>query len=150
MPIQLSSKLLDTVYVLPENQQITQQSIQAFAAATQNNQPACHNKEAALEMGYPNLVAPTTYNIILAQKADKELLKKIDINFSSTTVLHVEQKIVNHNPTFAEESLQVTAKITKIINRNSFVLLTTETDIKTVQNVAKSTLTSTIMLKENI
>ena len=55
--------------------QVAREKIREFAAATGNTHPAHLDLEAARGLGYPDLLAPVTFAVIIAQRAEAQLIE---------------------------------------------------------------------------
>lgn len=83
MPV--NPDLVGRTYPPAEPYSVGREAIRDFARAVQAAHPAHHDVEAARSLGHPDLVAPPTFAIVVAQRADAALIAdpEAGIDFSA-------------------------------------------------------------------
>ena len=110
--------------------QVGREKIREFAAATGNTHPAHLDLEAARGLGYPDLLAPVTFAVIIAQRAEAQLIEDPDAGIDFSRVVHAEQSYEWSRPLRAGERLEATCTIESIRERAGAAFLVLRTDLR--------------------
>ena len=116
--------------------------IAEFATAIGDDDPVYRDADAARAAGHPDVIAPPTFAIIIAQRADAQL---IDLDYSR--VVHGEQRFVHHRPIRAGDRLVATTTIDAARTVAGNDLLTARVDLATEDGEAVCTATSMLVAR---
>lgn len=121
--------------------------IRNFAAAVKNMHPQHHDVEAARAAGHKDLVAPPTYLVSLAQRAEAQMVNDPEADVDFARVVHADQRFTHHRAVVAGDELFAQATLTAVKELAGNRLLTTETEISTVDREPVATITSTLLIR---
>lgn len=85
--------------------QVGREKIREFADAIGDGNPVCRDPGAARAAGYADLVAPPTFAIILAMRAQDELLNDPKFGLDYRRMVHGSQSFTHHRPVTAGDEL---------------------------------------------
>ena len=89
----VSPDVVGTTYPSIPAYQVGREKIREFATAVKATDPVHHDVAAAQAAGYPDLVAPPTFAIVVSQRADAALVNdpEAGINFSRVvlSLIHI-------------------------------------------------------------
>jgi acyl dehydratase len=135
------------VYPAGEAYTVGREKIREFARAVKATHPAHFHVEAARELGYADLVAPPTFAIIVAQRADAQLVEDPAAGIDFTRVVHAEQRFVHHRPIVAGDELVAELHVDQIRAMGGGAMITTRAEISTVAGEKTATTTSSILVR---
>ena len=79
--------------------EVGREQVRKFAAAVQNIHPFYYDEKAASEAGHRGLQAPLTFSALMGNPMEQEdIIAAVPGNYSLSQVLHVEHRIVYHQP----------------------------------------------------
>ncbi len=111
---------------------VSRASISAFAAAIGVRDPLHHDAEAARAAGHPDVVAPPTYPIVVAFQAMEALLADPQAGLELRHVVHAQQRFEVTRPVRAGDELTAALTVESVRQAAGTELLTTRSDIRTV------------------
>jgi acyl dehydratase len=126
---------------------VGREKIREFASAVKATHPAHFNVEAAQELGYGDLVAPPTFAIIVAQRADAQLIEDPDSGIDFSRVVHADQRFVHHRPIVAGDELVAELHVDQVRAMGGGAMITTRAEISTVAGEKTATTTSSILVR---
>ncbi|MCU6479224.1 MaoC family dehydratase N-terminal domain-containing protein [Arthrobacter sp. A2-55] len=126
---------------------VGRESIREFALAVKATHPAHFDVAAARELGHADLVAPPTYAIIVAQRADAQLINDPDSGIDFSRVVHAEQKFSHHRPIVAGDELVAELHVDTVRAMGGGAMITTRAEISTVAGDAVATTVSAILVR---
>jgi acyl dehydratase len=124
---------------------VGREKIREFATAVGDHNPAYHDVAAAAALGYADVIAPPTFPFVLAMRAMAAATFDPDLGLDYARVVHGEQKFSYTRPIVAGDTLVCTTSIENIRTVAGNDLLTTRTDIATVDGDHVVTSTSVIV-----
>ena len=112
--------------------EVTRVKVAEFADAIGDGNPLYRDRAAALEAGFPDVIAPPTFPIVITMASSGQAMSDPDLNLNYAMVVHGEQRFSYERPLHAGDvvTAQVTISDIKSIGSNS--LMTTSTRISTV------------------
>lgn len=110
---------------------VGREKVREFAASVGERSPLCHDVAAAQAAGYPDVVAPPTFAIILALGASETVVKDPELGLDYTRVVHAEQSFAYTRPIVAGDELVVTTVIEAIRSVAGNDIVTTSATITT-------------------
>ena len=124
---------------------VGREKIREFASAIGDTNPVFHDVEAARALGYADLVAPTTFPVILSLKASGAVVRDPELGLDYTRVVHGEQRFAYSRPIVAGDELVVTTTIESIRTMAGNDMIVTRGEIATVEGEHVVTTTSLLV-----
>jgi acyl dehydratase len=121
--------------------------IAEFAAAIQSDDPAHTDPEAARALGHPDVIAPPTFAIIVAQRAESAVVQDPESGVDYSRVLHGEQRFTHHRPIVAGDRLVATPHVDGVRQAGGNSMVTTRVEIATDAGEPVSTAVSIIVVR---
>ena len=103
------------------------------------------DREAAQAAGYPDVIAPPTFAIVISMAATGRAVADPGLGLNYAMVVHGEQRFTYARPIGAGDVLTATATISDIREAGRLTMLSTRTDIATVSGEHVCTAHSTLV-----
>jgi acyl dehydratase len=145
MPVDQS--YVGRVYPPTQPYEVGREKIREFADAINDLNPAYRDRATARALGYPDVIAPPTFAIILTLKAGHQVITDPDFGIDYSRVVHGEQRFVHHRPITAGDVLQVVVTVDDIRAASGNDIVTTRADVSTVAGEPVLTARSTIVAR---
>jgi len=125
--------------------EVSRVKLAEFADAIGDQNPLYHDRSAAQEAGFPDVIAPPTFPIVISMASSARALAAPGLNVNYAMVVHGEQRFEYTRPLRAGDvvTAQVTISDIRDVGRNS--LLTTTTQISTLDGEHVCTAYSTLV-----
>jgi acyl dehydratase len=127
--------------------EVSREKIREFADAINDPNPLYRDRALAESHGYPDVIAPPTFPIILSLKAGHQVIVDPDFGIDYSRVVHGEQQFAHHRPVHAGDALQVTVTVDDIRTAAGNDLVTTRGEVTTVDGEPVVTAISTIVAR---
>ncbi len=130
--------------------EVGREKIREFAEAVAGSgpvHPAHTDPEAARALGHPDVIAPPTFAVVVAQRSDARLIQDPEAGVDFTRVVHGEQRFVHHRPVVAGDRLMATLHVDSVRGAGGHSMVTTRSEIATEGGEAVCTATSTIVVR---
>lgn len=127
--------------------QVGREAVRAFATAVQAHHPAHHDVAAARALGHADLVAPPTFAVVIAQRAESAVVNDPAVGIDFTRVLHAEERFTHHRPLVAGDEVVATVRIAAVKSLGGNDLVTTVTEIADREGAPVSTVSSTLLIR---
>ena len=114
--------------------EVGREVLREFAEATAAGgrpHPAHTDVEAARELGHPDVVAPPTFAVVVAQRSDARLIADPAAGIDFSRVVHGEQRFTHHRPIVAGDRLVATLHVDSVRSMAGNDLVTTRNEIAT-------------------
>ena len=121
--------------------------IAEFAAAIGEPDPVHRDADAARAAGYPDVIAPPTFAIVVSLEAATGVLEDPDVALDYSRVVHGEQRFTHHRPIRAGDRLVATTTIDAVRSVGGNDLLTTRVELATEDGEAVCTATSMLVAR---
>lgn len=131
----------------PVQYQVSREAIREFATAVQAGHPAHHSVEAAAQLGHRDLIAPPTFAVVIAQRAEAAAVTDPEAGIDFSRVVHAEERFTHHEPITAGETLSATTTLDRIRVMGAGAMVTTVTEITTNDDAPRTTVTSTLLVR---
>jgi acyl dehydratase len=141
----LDASFVGRAYQLSRPYEVGREKIREFADAIGDGSPVYRDAEAAKAAGYPDVIAPPTFPVIVSFRASGELITDPDLGIDYSRVVHGEQRFVYTRPVRAGDRLTATLVVESIRSAAGNDLVGTRTDISTVDGEHVVTAYSTIV-----
>ncbi|MGN6795309.1 MAG: MaoC family dehydratase N-terminal domain-containing protein [Streptosporangiaceae bacterium] len=112
--------------------EISRVKLAEFADAIGDQNPLYRDAGAAVEAGFPDVIAPPTFPIVISMASSGQAMADPGLNLNYAMVVHGEQRFEYQRPLHAGDvvTAQVTISDIRDVGRNS--VMTTTTRISTV------------------
>ena len=117
------------VYPPAEAYDVAREKIREFARAVKAEHPAHFDVAAAQSLGYADLVAPPSFAIIVAQRADAQLIADPESGIDFSRVVHAEQRFTHHRPIVAGDRLTAELHVDQVRSMGGGAMITTRAEI---------------------
>ncbi len=130
--------------------EVSREKIREFADAINATGPADavhRDPEAARALGYPDVIAPPTLAVVIAQRSERQLINDPEAGIDYSRVVHGEERFVHHRPIVADDVLIATLAVDKVgtVGRNTMVA--TRVEIADARGEPVTTVFSTIVIR---
>ena len=128
-----------------EPYEVSRVKIAEFAQAIGDPSPLCRDREAAQAAGYPDVIAPPTFAIVITMANSGQAVLDEELGLDYSMVVHGQQQFEHARPLHAGDVVVAQTTITEITPRRSMTMLTTRTDITTTGGEHVCTALSTLV-----
>ena len=125
--------------------EVSRVKIADFADAIGEPSELCRSKEAAQKAGYPDVIAPPTFAIVISMKSTAVLQADPGLGLDYSMVVHGEQSFAYSRPLHAGDVVVATSTVESIRVIGGMSMMVTSTDISTVDGEHVCTAKSTIV-----
>ncbi|MFI2489754.1 MaoC family dehydratase N-terminal domain-containing protein [Promicromonospora kroppenstedtii] len=108
---------------------VGREKIREFAVAVGATHPAHHDLVAARGSGYPDLVAPPTFAVVVAQRAESQYISDPEAQIDFTRVVHADERFTHHRPIVAGDELTTVLHVDRVVVRGAISMVTTRCEI---------------------
>jgi acyl dehydratase len=127
-----------------EPYEVSRVKIAEFATAIGEPSELCRDADVARQAGYPDVIAPPTFAIVISMNSSAQAEADPGLGLDYSMVVHGEQRFSYARPLHAGDVVVAKTTVESIRPVRSMTMLTTSTDISTVDGehvcTAKSTL----------
>jgi acyl dehydratase len=109
--------------------------------------PAHVDPEAARALGYPDVIAPPTFAVIVAQRSDARLVRDPEAGIDFSRIVHGEQRFRHHRPIIAGDRLVATLHVDSVRSAGGHSMVTTRSEIATESGEAVCTASSMLVVR---
>ena len=141
----LNPEYVGRVYGPGEPYEVSRVKIRDFADAIGDPSELCRNREAAVKAGYPDVIAPPTFAIVISMASAGQANLDPGLGLDYSMVVHGEQSFAHTRPLHAGDVVVATTTIESIKSVGAMSMLVTSTDITTVEGAHVCTARSTIV-----
>jgi len=120
------------VFPATEPYEVSRVKIADFADAIGDANPLYRDRDAAQAAGYPDVIAPPTFPIVVTMAASRAAVADPGLGLNYAMVVHGEQRFTYSRPLYAGDVVTAQSTISGIRNVGSLSMVTTETVIQTV------------------
>ena len=143
----INPDLQGRTYPAGEVYQVGREKIREFAAAVKATNPAHYDVARARELGYTDVVAPPTFAVIVAQRADARLVADPEAGIDFSRVVHADQRFTHHRPIVAGDELVAELHVDSVRAMGDGALITTRAEISTPEGERVATTLSSILVR---
>lgn len=143
----INQEIVGRVYPATEPYSVGREKIREFAAAVKATSPLHFDVQAAQSVGYSDLIAPPTFAIILAQKADAALISDPEAGIDFSRVVHADQRFTHHRPIVAGDELLTEVHVDSVRVMGAGAMLTTREEITTIEGEKVATCISSLLVR---
>jgi acyl dehydratase len=128
----LNPEYIGRVFGPGEPYEVSRVKIADFADAVGEPSELCRNREAAIKAGYPDVIAPPTFAVIIDQLSTKSVVTDPGLGLDYSMVVHGEQSFSYTRPLHAGDVVVATTTVESIKSVGALSMLVTSTSIDTV------------------
>ncbi len=128
-----------------EPYEVSRVKIAEFAAAIGDASPLCRDRAAAQAAGYPDVIAPPTFAIVITSGANARLIADPDLGVNYAMVVHGEQSFTHSRPLHAGDVVVAQSTIESIKQIRTMTTMATVTEIRTADGEHVCTARSTLV-----
>jgi acyl dehydratase len=143
--VALNTGYVGRVFGPGEPYEVSRVKIAEFADAIGEPSPLCRDREAAVKAGYPDVIAPPTFAIVISMASAATVQDDPGLGLDYSMVVHGEQGFTHARPLHAGDVVVATSTVESIRVLGGMSLLTTITDISTVDGEHVCTAKSVIV-----
>ena len=140
----LNKEFAGRVFGPGEPYEVSRVKIAEFAEAIGEPSELCRDKAAAQRAGYPDVIAPPTFAIVIAMASTASMHSEPGLGLDYSMVVHGEESFSHSRPLHAGDVVVATTTVESIRVVGTMSMLVTSTDISTTGGehvcTAKSTL----------
>ncbi|MDP9115914.1 MAG: MaoC family dehydratase N-terminal domain-containing protein [Actinomycetota bacterium] len=143
----VDQSFIGRVYPPTAPYEVGREKIREFADAVNDPSPQFRDVGAARADGYPDVIAPPTFAIVLTLRAGHQVIADPDLGIDYSRVVHGEQRFVHTRPVHAGDVLQVVVTVEDIRVAAGNDIVTTRADVTTIEGDMVLTAYSTIVAR---
>ena len=128
----LNTDFVGRVFGPGEPYEVSRVKIADFADAIGEPSELCRDREAAVKAGYPDVIAPPTFAVVISMHAADEANNDPGLGLDYSMVVHGQQSFSHARPLHAGDVVVATTTIESIKSVGAMSMLVTSTDIATV------------------
>ncbi|HET6302309.1 MaoC family dehydratase N-terminal domain-containing protein [Microbacterium sp.] len=125
---------------------VGREKVREFARAVFADDPQHTDPSAARALGYPDVVAPPTFAMVIQDQTLQQLLAEPDSGIELSRVLHAEQRFRYSRPIVAGDELTATLSVTGIRSVGGNAMVTSEAEITDAAGGHVVTATSVLLV----
>ena len=115
-----------------EPYEVSRVKIAEFATAIGEPSPLCRDRAAAQAAGYPDVIAPPTFAIVVTSAANSTLMTDRDLGVNYAMIVHGEQSFTHTRPLHAGDVVVAQSTIESIKAVRSMTTMAIVTQVRTV------------------
>ena len=143
----VNPEIAGRVYPPSPAYEVGREKIREFAEAINSWDPLHRDPEAARAKGYPDVIAPPTLAVIIAQRSDAQVIIDPEAGIDFSRVVHGEQRFIHHRPIVAGDVLVATLHVDQVDARGRHAMVTTRVEIADEKGEPVTTAKSTIVVR---
>jgi acyl dehydratase len=145
--VPVDQSFVGRVYPPTAPYEVGREKIREFADAINDPNPAYRDRATAEKLGYPDVIAPPTFAIVVTMRAGHQVVMDPELGIDYSRVVHGEQRFVHQRPIRAGDTLQVVVTVEDIRVAAGNDILTTRGEVSTVDGEPVCTAYSTIVAR---
>jgi acyl dehydratase len=126
-----------------EPYEVSRVKIAEFATAIGDASPLCRDRTAAQAAGYPDVIAPPTFAIVITSASIAKLMADPGLGVNYAMIVHGEQSFTHSRPLRAGDVVVAQPTIESIEQVRSMTTIATVTEVRTVDGEHVCTARST-------
>ena len=125
--------------------EVSRVKIAEFATAIGDGSPLCRDRAAAQAAGYPDVIAPPTFAIVITSAGIATVMADPGLGVNYAMIVHGEQSFTHHRPLHAGDVVVTQSTIESIKQIRSMTTMATVTEIRTTAGEHVCTARSTLV-----
>src|ERR1700690_1406899 len=115
-----------------EPYEVSRVKIAEFATAIGDSSPLCRDREVAQAAGYPDVIAPPTFAIVISSASGAKISSDPGLGVNYARIVHGEQSFTHSRPLHAGDVVVAQSTIESIRQVRNLTTLGPVTQIRTV------------------
>ena len=128
----INAEYIGRTFAPSEPYEVSRVKIAEFADAIGEPSPLCRDRAAAQAAGYPDVIAPPTFAIVVSAAGSARVTHDPDLGVNYAMIVHGEQGFTHARPLHAGDVVVTQSTIEDIRPVGSMTTLTTVTEVRTV------------------
>ena len=128
---------------------VGREKVREFARAVFADEAQHTDPDAARALGYPDVVAPATFAIVVAEQTLQQLIAEPDSGIVLSRTLHAEQRFQYTRPIVAGDELTAQVSVTGIRTLGGNAMVTSDTEITDAAGAHVVTATSVLLVGQD-
>jgi acyl dehydratase len=141
----LNRDYLGRTFPAADPYEVSRVKIAEFADAIGDPNPLYRDREAARAAGFADVIAPPTFAIVISMAGSASAVADPGLGLNYAMVVHGEQRFEYARPLVAGDVVTAQATISDIRDAGRNVMLSTQTEIRTVEGEHVCTAHSTLV-----
>jgi acyl dehydratase len=126
---------------------VGREKVREFARAVFATSPINLDPVAARDAGYPDVVAPPTFAVVIQQSSLTRLVDDPEAGIDFARVVHGEQRFAYSRPIVAGDELSATLTVASVRSIGGHSLVTAESEVVDATGAHVVTATSTLVVR---
>lgn len=126
---------------------VGREKVREFSRAVFATNPVNHDPAAARAAGYPDVVAPPTFAVVVQEQALAQILADPEAGIDFRRVVHGDQRFTFTRPIVAGDELSAVVTIASVKTLGGNAMVTAETVVTDVDGLPVVTATSTLVVR---
>ena len=141
----LNAEFVGRVYGPGAPYEVSRVKIADFADAIGEPSELCRDRDAAVKAGYPDVIAPPTFAVVISMHAADEANNDPGLGLDFSMVVHGQQSFSHARPLHAGDIVVATTTIESIKAVGALSMMVTSTDLTTTAGEHVCTARSTLV-----
>jgi acyl dehydratase len=130
-----------------EPYEVGREKIREFADAISDPNPVYRDRSAAQKLGYPDVIAPPTFPMVITATSSQRLLFDPELGLDYGRMVHGEQRFVHNRPIRAGDRLAATLTVESIRSIAGNEILGTRTELRDADGELVVTAYATLIVR---
>jgi len=126
---------------------VGREKVREFASAVFSTSPLNFDPAAAVEAGYPDVVAPPTFAVVVQERTLAQLLAAPDAGIEFSRVVHGDQRFSYTRPIVAGDELTATLTVSSVKSLGGHSMVTADSVIVDSSGAHVVTAISTLVVR---
>ncbi|ROS31548.1 MaoC family dehydratase N-terminal domain-containing protein [Cellulomonas sp. PhB150] len=127
--------------------EVSRVKLAEFAGAVGASHPAHTDPAAAQALGHPDVIAPPTFAVVVAQRAEAQLFEDEAAGIDFSRVVHADERFTHHRPIRAGDRLVTVLHVDSIVERAGLAMISTRAEIASEDGEPVATVRSTLAVR---
>jgi acyl dehydratase len=127
--------------------EVGREKIRDFADAVGAAHAAHRDVGVARSLGHPDVVAPPTFAVVIAQRAEQAYVADPASGIDFSRVVHADERFTHHRPIVAGDRLVTVLHVDGVTERAGLSMVTTRCEIRAEDGAPVSTVVSTLAVR---
>jgi acyl dehydratase len=130
--VAINTDYIGHTFPVSEPYEVSRVKVAEFATAIGETSPLCRDRAAAQAAGYPDVIAPPTFAIVVSMGDSARITSDPDVGVNYAMIVHGEQRFTHSRPLHAGDVVVAQSTIESIRSLRNLTTLETVTEITTV------------------
>jgi acyl dehydratase len=127
--------------------EVSREKIAEFATAIGSDDPAHRDPDAARALGHPDVIAPPTFAVLVAQRAEAQVYADPESGIDYSRLVHGEERFTHHRPVVAGDRLTATLHVDVARAVGGHGMMTTRVELTGADGDPVSTVVSMVVIR---